>query len=71
MSVAQQVNDLITSLRPAWICDNCIVEALGLTTSAYSAQITAALGTTSDFVRAEGICMTCHDRKMVIHAKKP
>ena len=67
MLVAQKINDFITSRRAA-VCDKCIVESLGLTALAHSAQITAALGTTSDFVRERGECSLCKDERMVIHA---
>ena len=71
MLVAQKINDFITSRRPDAVCDKCIVESLGLTVSAHAAQITAALGTTSDFVRERGDCSLCKNERMVIHAQRP
>ena len=68
MLVAQKINDFVTSRKPEAVCDKCIVGALGLTVSAHSAQITAALGTTSDFVREQGECFLCKSGKLVIHA---
>ena len=68
MLVAHKINNFITSRRPAAVCDKCIVESLGLTALAHSAQITAALGTTSDFVRERGECSLCKNERMVIHA---
>ena len=68
MLVAQKINGLITSRRPASFCDRCIVEALDLTQHAHAAQITAALGTTSDFTRESGECSACKNVRVVIHA---
>ena len=53
MLVAQRVSDWISEQRPKAVCDNCIVTALNLTMQAHAAQITAALGTTSDFKRGK------------------
>jgi hypothetical protein len=69
MLVAQKINDFVT-FRSAPICDGCIVDGLGLTTQAHSAQITAALGTTSDFKRDTGICSVCKNERTVIHATR-
>jgi len=66
--VPQKINHFITSRRPAAVCDKCIVESLGLTAHAHSAQITAALGTTSDFERELGECSLCKNERMVIRA---
>jgi len=44
------------------------VEGLGLSQQAHAAQITAALGTTSDFVRIKGVCSLCKNDRMVIKA---
>jgi len=66
MLVAQRINDFITSLRPKAVCDRCIVEALDLTALAHSQQVTAALGTTSDFVRESGLCSRCKNERTVI-----
>ncbi len=68
MLVAQKINDFITSHRPAAVCDKCLVESLDLTTQAHSARITAALGTTSDFVRERAECSLCKNVRVVIHA---
>ena len=67
--VAQRINDYITG-HGAPICDGCIVEALGLTAHAHSAQITAALGTTGDFERETGICSVCKNERTVINATR-
>jgi hypothetical protein len=70
MLVAQRINDLVTAhQRP--ICDKCIVTALNMTALAHSAQITATLGTTSDFSRDHGTCSVCRRIKMVIQSRKP
>lgn len=68
MVIAHRVNQLITSCKPQAVCDDCIVEAAGLRSHAHSSQITAALGTTSDFDRERGICSLCHSERMVIRA---
>ena len=67
MSVPQRINDFITGLRPAAVCNKCIAEGVGLTNdAAHPAQVAGALGTTSDFVRQKGICTVCKNEKIVI-----
>jgi hypothetical protein len=68
--VAQRINDFITAHGKP-ICDKCIVDALHLTAHAHSAQITAALGTTSDFTRDRAQCSVCKNERTVIHAMRP
>lgn len=70
MLVAQQINELITQ-HNAPICDACIVQSLKLTTQAHSAQITAALGTTSEFERKNGVCSICKNQRTVIRSTRP
>lgn len=41
MLVAQRVNDHVTAQRPHALCDQCIVQALGLTHQAHATQIIA------------------------------
>jgi hypothetical protein len=67
--VAQKINDFITT-HGAPVCDGCIVDALNLTAHAHSAQITAALGTTSDFTRQRAQCSVCKNERIVIHASR-
>jgi hypothetical protein len=69
MLIAQQINDYVTTLG-APICDGCIVKALNLTAHAHSAQITAALGTTSDFTREMSECSVCKNDRIAITAKR-
>jgi hypothetical protein len=69
--VAQRINDFVTSRHGATVCDKCIVSGLGLTTTVHSAQVTAALGTTSDFERKTGQCSVCKNERLVIHATRP
>lgn len=69
MLVAKKINKFIMSRKPVAVCDGCIVDALGLAQNAHSAQITAALGTTSDFVREKGECSICKNWKTIIYAK--
>lgn len=67
MLVAQRINDFVTAhQRP--VCDKCIITALDMTALAHSAQITATLGTTSDFSRDHGTCSICKRVKMVIQS---
>lgn len=65
MIVAERVNSFITELGKP-VCDACIVKGVGLTNHAHAAQITAALGTTSDFTRSTGECHLCKNERMVI-----
>ncbi|KRR23265.1 hypothetical protein [Bradyrhizobium retamae] len=70
--VAQEVNDFITKRRPAVVCDLCIVRGIGLSVRAHANQITAALATTSEFVREKGSCPDCKQTDvMVIKAVDP
>jgi hypothetical protein len=49
------------------LCDKCIAESVGLSNNtAHPAQITGALGTTSDFIREAGKCSLCKNGKVVI-----
>lgn len=57
--VAEEVNDFVTRRKPTPVCDLCIVKNLGLGRRAHANQITAALGTTSQFVREKGSCPDC------------
>ncbi len=70
MLVAQQVNNLITSRRPDAICDKCICEAMKFNSQAHAAQITGALGATSDFDRQLGRCTMCKNERIVIRATR-
>ena len=66
MYIAQKINDFVTARQPKAICDECIGKALNLSTQ--TSQMTAALGTTSDFVREKGICAICKNKKVVIRS---
>lgn len=68
MLVAQIVNDFITLHYPEAVCDGCIVKGAKLYQPAQAGQITTALGTTSDFVRAAGVCSLCGAERKVIRA---
>jgi len=68
MLVAQRVNDLMTSQRPQAICDKCICNELKFNSHAHAAQITGALGTTSNFDRTRGNCSMCKNDRIVIRA---
>jgi hypothetical protein len=67
LSVPQRINDFITKLRPAPVCNKCIADGLGLVnTGAHPAQVTGALATTSDFAQGQGECSICKSDKKVI-----
>ena len=68
MLVAERVNKLIASLQGEAICDRCICDRLNFNSHAHSAQITGALGTTSDFHREKGRCSLCGEDRVVIKA---
>lgn len=51
-----------TAKKPVAVCDSCIVHAMNVT-PAQVAQITGALGTTSDFQRDKGVCGSCNQSK--------
>lgn len=71
MLVAQRVNDFITGRHPDAVCDKCICEEMGFNSHAHAAQITGALGTTSDFDRRSGVCVLCKNERTVIRATRP
>ena len=66
MLVAERVNAYITRMRPNAVCDPCIADALGLGQQAHASQLTAALGTTSDFIRETARCSICGTKRKVI-----
>jgi hypothetical protein len=67
MSVPQRVNDFNTKHRPKAVCNSCIAAGVGLiNNTAHPAQITGALGTTSDFVEGPGTYSICKGSKKVI-----
>lgn len=68
MSVAQDINDYISQMRPKKLCNACIVKGLHLTQAAHAAQNTIALGTTSDFARNKDQCGLCGHIRIVISA---
>ena len=70
MLIAQKVNKLISEMNGKTICDSCICEAMGFTSHAHSAQITGALGTTSDFDRDKGTCNKCEEVRVVIKSAR-
>jgi hypothetical protein len=69
MLVAQKVNDLISKFAGQAICDRCICEAMGFTSQAHAAQITGALGTTTDFDRQKCTCHLCKEDRVAIRSK--
>lgn len=67
MSRPQEINDYITSLRPAAVCNKCIAAGVGLSNDgAHPAQITGALATTSDFTQEPGECSVCKQQKQKV-----
>ncbi|WP_293962087.1 hypothetical protein [Sneathiella sp.] len=67
MSVPQRINDYISEMRPAAICNKCIADGLGMENKgAHPAQVTGALATTNDFVQDQGQCSICKSNKKVI-----
>ena len=69
MLVAERVNRYITNLRGKPVCDPCLVGKLHLSSAAYAQQITAALGTTSDFDRQKDTCSLCNNERIAIRAQ--
>lgn len=67
MSVPQRINDYITSLQPEAVCNKCVAKGVGLQNdAAHPAQVTKALGTTSDFIQKSATCSICKGEKTVI-----
>jgi hypothetical protein len=63
---AIRINELITGLGGDAICDDCIFEALSLSSRQQANQATVPLATTSDFHRDGGVCIRCGAEKLVI-----
>jgi hypothetical protein len=68
--IANRINDFVTGYYPHMVCDRCICEELDFYSSAQAAQITEALGTTSDFDRRHGQCVLCKNERIVIRANR-
>lgn len=67
MSVAQRINDFVTSNKSESICNRCIADSIGLRDKgAHPSQITLALSTTSDFEITKDRCSICKSIKHVI-----
>jgi hypothetical protein len=66
MSIAERVNKFLTDHQPAAFCDDCLAERLQLSRRQQAHRVTSALGTTSNFSRANGRCSLCGDEKLVI-----
>jgi hypothetical protein len=67
VSVAQKINDFITSHRPAPVCNRCIAQGIGLSDyGAPPAPICVTLATTGDFAQQHGPCSLCHRPRKVI-----
>lgn len=68
LSRPQQVNDFISSMKPAAVCNKCIADGLGWPNKgAHPAQITGPLATTSDFEQTQSAeCSICHETRKVI-----
>ena len=68
--ITQRINNFVTEHRPKAVCDKCICEVLDYYSSANSALITEALGTTPDFDRRHGQCALCKNERIVIRANR-
>jgi hypothetical protein len=68
--IAQRINHFISGHFPNAVCDRCVCEALDFYSSAEAAQITDALGTTSDFDRRRGLCVVCKNERIVVSANR-
>jgi len=68
--VAQKVNDLVMQMQGDAICDRCICAAMSFNSHAHAAQITGALGTTSDFERGKDTCARCEETRVVIKSTR-
>lgn len=63
-NAAEKVNSIITEHGTA-LCDRCISNRLGLNQTQHAQQITQTLGSTSDFIRADGECAICKGHRKV------
>lgn len=64
MTAPEKVNSFLTESSD-WLCSDCIAKELGFGNRAQAVLITAALATTSEFVRGIGRCALCEREKMV------
>lgn len=68
-TVLEQVRALIERLSPAYICDDCITERLGLSVRQHANHKTRELAGTRGFERSKDVCSICEAKKMVIRRK--
>lgn len=66
-SIPARINNFISANYPNAVCNRCIAAGIGIPNQpTRPAQITGALGTTSDFIQDSGHCAICGCRKTVI-----
>lgn len=64
MTAPEAVHQFLTQ-NSGSACSDCIARELGIRSRAQPVIITAALATTSEFVREQGHCVLCTRHKMV------
>lgn len=66
MTVLEDVSDLIKSMAPAKICDDCIANRLSLSVRQHANHKTRELSALKGFARRKDICSVCGADKLVI-----
>jgi len=66
MTILDDVNDLILTLTPNAICDDCITLRLNLSVRQHANIKTRELASRHGFERRKGICSGCGGDKKVI-----
>jgi len=50
-------------------CDDCLTMLMGFASAAEAEGVTSDLASQDGFVREQGECCLCHERKQTIHAR--
>jgi hypothetical protein len=64
--LARRIVALLQACQPYNRCDACITTELGLKSSSRVAQVTEALGCTSEFTRIPASCAKCGKQRLAI-----
>ncbi|NVO54592.1 hypothetical protein HW561_02165 [Rhodobacteraceae bacterium B1Z28] len=66
MTVFDDVKELVQSISPQCICDDCITQKLNLSVRQHANHKSRALAELADFNRANQICSICGAQKLSI-----
>lgn len=66
---AERVYHFLVEHTPQPICDDCVAKAISISRENVN-QLTAVLGLTSDFGKANGTCTLCKNTKLVTRSRR-